>query len=1330
MNSKTSIFDFSNIFGRDITLRFNLTPVTINSKGEVKDTKGAGPYRPYLSADEELQEQYELLKTAIDAYHQMYIDKKLKHILCLPLTEKGKDGVEHDTAKSKFVKSCLAYIEDYGEKDKKKQTADLRTFISKVFADDNISSLPPYKVKSDFITKTLRQWLEQPDTKVEKKETILKIIEKNGSKLYANCQGLLEVRKRLYEKDGKSTSVPYRCIDRNLPRFSKDYHLFEKILGDCSDVFDFEQLDKDFSEELKGIARLSGIRVESVREVFQPLLYLAYLNQEGIQYLNTIIGTKKEKGTSALGLNEYINQYNQKQGIKKKKDGIPMLNKLNNQILFGDEVFIETLAEHKEAIPVIKKVVSSLGKLGVFDGECYENKLYQFLLSLSSYAGNIYVNTKVVAQISSSLWGDYSILYDAVKHDKNGRLIQKSVTLGELNEKIERLKLEDNRDAFEYFRRSQVKDVVHGSSNVGVFEQLKNCYNDFVEKKILKCSFFSEDQVLVIQRLFDSILSLQRIFKVFCPSLYEVDSDGLFVAKFSDYWNVLRGFDKDYDLLRNLFKRKPYSTDKIRVHFGLSNLMDGFVDSWTDKKDKGTQYNGYILRQAHSFVDENTSKELQEFQRYNYYLVISGNVRLFREKGNALVCEKKKEKLVASDEFSGFERFDYYQSSINNFNREFKRLTGRDRKSFTDEILQNEGKKELKSTYIENLIKVAKSMKRLTALQNLMSDEKVRKYSENLDYETLSAEIGQILATGRERKYVPVSTNEMKNLLKSSKNNKGEEVRTFMFRISNKDLSFAETMQKGERKSHGAENLHTMYFRALLDTLQNTFDIGTGTVFFRGASDKRKMKYDEQNPTHRKGEELAFKNPYNKDKKKSVFGYDLIKDRRYTKDSYLFHLSITQNYQKKGSTEDLNAMVRDYICTQKDLRIIGIDRGERNLLYATMIDGDGRIIEQKSFNVIGYMGKTAKGESFQVETDYHQLLNEKAGIMRSQQKEWKEMDGIQDIKDGYLSVVVHELAKMIVANNAIIVMEDLNQGFMGSRQSQLANVYQKFEEKLRNKLQFYVDKHKRNDEPSGLYHALQLAGQETRDNQNGFIFYIPAWNTSKIDPVTGFVNLFNLKYTNIKDARALFSTFDKIEKNPETGHYDFVFNYSSMARKKMAKKMDGTRSDWTLSTHGGRIVKEQKGNYWEYRKIESLTSEFDALFEEYGIEAGANLQEAIVKCDKAEFFKMLIRLMKWTLQLRNYDDKGNDYLISPVCYRGNEYFCSLDYDNEEGMCISKSPYQMPKDADANGAFNIARKGLMLCERLKEGGKTGVIKGTEWLQYVQKMSERYVGEGHK
>ena len=29
------------------------------------------------------------------------------------------------------------------------------------------------------------------------------------------------------------------------------------------------------------------------------------------------------------------------------------------------------------------------------------------------------------------------------------------------------------------------------------------------------------------------------------------------------------------------------------------------------------------------------------------------------------------------------------------------------------------------------------------------------------------------------------------------------------------------------------------------------------------------------------------------------------------------------------------------------------------------------------------------------------------------------------------------------------------------------------------------------------------------------MFYVPAWNTSKIDPTTGFVNLFDTRYKNI-----------------------------------------------------------------------------------------------------------------------------------------------------------------------------------------------------------------------
>ena len=82
---------------------------------------------------------------------------------------------------------------------------------------------------------------------------------------------------------------------------------------------------------------------------------------------------------------------------------------------------------------------------------------------------------------------------------------------------------------------------------------------------------------------------------------------------------------------------------------------------------------------------------------------------------------------------------------------------------------------------------------------------------------------------------------------------------------------------------------------------------------------------------------------------------------------------------------------------------------------------------------------------------------------------------------------------------------------MRGRQKVEKQVYQKFEKMLIDKLNYLVDKKAACDRPGGLYHAYQLANAfesfRKLGKQSGFLFYIPAWNTSKIDPVTGFVSL-------------------------------------------------------------------------------------------------------------------------------------------------------------------------------------------------------------------------------
>ena len=61
--------------------------------------------------------------------------------------------------------------------------------------------------------------------------------------------------------------------------------------------------------------------------------------------------------------------------------------------------------------------------------------------------------------------------------------------------------------------------------------------------------------------------------------------------------------------------------------------------------------------------------------------------------------------------------------------------------------------------------------------------------------------------------------------------------------------------------------------------------------------------------------------------------------------------------------------------------IIGIDRGERHLLYLSMIDLQGNIVKQFTLNEIV---NEYKGQEYS--TDYHKLLNDKNRKRRNLQK--------------------------------------------------------------------------------------------------------------------------------------------------------------------------------------------------------------------------------------------------------------------------------------------------------------------------------------------------------
>jgi len=189
--------------------------------------------------------------------------------------------------------------------------------------------------------------------------------------------------------------------------------------------------------------------------------------------------------------------------------------------------------------------------------------------------------------------------------------------------------------------------------------------------------------------------------------------------------------------------------------------------------------------------------------------------------------------------------------------------------------------------------------------------------------------------------------------------------------------------------------------------------------------------------------------------------------------------------------------------------------------------------------------------------------------------------------------------------------------------------------------------------------------------------------------------------------------FKNICFNPAKKYFEFSFDY-----KDFTAKADDTRTEWTICTHGERIEKYRNAiNKWDDRPI-VLNDEFEELFKKYHIDYkdGKNLISTIVDQQTEKmFFERLIYLLRLTLQMRNSKTNSEvDYLISPVANIDGNFYDSR-----------KAAQNLPQDADANGAYHIALKGLWILQKglfklNKKGNPELAISNKEWLQFAQQL----------
>lgn len=1107
------------------------------------------------------------------------------------------------------------------------------------------------------ITSLIPQWLELCGEK-----EALKVISK-FNKFTTYFVGFNTNRNNIYTEEEKKNSITYRLIHENLLKFIDNINLFERIKA--TDVANnFDTIKKEAESD------------NSLEDVFTITYFNKILTQSGIDKFNLIIsGYSTEDGVKYKGLNEYINEYNQTHSDNQ----LPQFRPLFKQILSEKDPtsYIDTqFTRSDDVVTAIKQSYDAINTYVLPQISKVLSLITPEKLSL------IFIeNGADITHISNELCGSYDFIkqyfikgYEQQKprtpkesiekyYDKinNAWSKNKYVTL----EYINTILLQSNKeDIISYFTKERLDTYLEK-----IEKAHKKCQN------ILNGEYTGElksdkKSVSLIKELLDSIKELQLFIKPLSKGEIEPQKDDNFYNEFIPLYSVLNdNISRLYDRVRNYVTQKPYSTEKIKLNFENSTLMKG----WDVNKERD---NTTVILRKDGF----------------YYIGI---------------MDKKSNKCFSSKELPSegecYEKMEYKQISMTTG------VGGFIRKCFDtaqecgwvcpDSCLNNAGKVIISDDDVRgNLTEVIDCQKDFFdkyEKDGFRYSNYNFKFRASEDYEKLSDFYSDVKHQGYKITFRNISQSYIDTLVAEGK--------LYLFRLYNKDFS---------QYSKGLPNLHTMYWKMLFDedNLTNVMYAlnGGAELFFRPASLERKI-------THPANEPIACKSVENKGEKRT-FKYDLIKDKRYTQDTFHFHVPITLNFKGKGinTPKGFNEYINKFYLPNAT-HIIGIDRGERNLLYISVVDMNGKMVKQFSLNDIinEYNGK-------KYHTDYHKKLNDREMERTQARESWQSIENIKELKEGYLSQVVHKIVQLVLKYNAIIVMEDLDKAFKNNRLKIEKSVYQKFEDALINKLSYIVDKTADKNNVCGLLNALQLAyiPQKKNDiiNQCGIIFYIPAWCTSKIDPVTGFVNKIDTRYTSIEKAKELIRKFADICYNKENEYFEFkIEDYTKLGG------IEETRKDWVLTSRGMRIETLQNPRTQKYTdQIEiNLTDEFMKLLQD-GLDI--NLKDYILQQDNSKFFKELLRCIKLMLQMRNSKTGTEiDYLISPVQQENGAFYNSEEEKQKGTDGCGQWISTLPIDADANGAYNIARKGLIVAKKLNSGlapKEAFAISNKVWLNFVQ------------
>ena len=937
--------DFTQFTGKysvSKTLRFALKPQ--GKTGCFIQTKNI------LKQDKDRADQYRKAKRIIDLYHKDFIERALQGVkLCLNDLNKLEE--------SRRVKDRDAL----GESQKK-----LRKHIV-----DQIEKTQGYKnlFKKELITQDLPAWLKKnPKAKSED----LPDIDPKGypgiiaefKKWTTYFKGFHENRENIYSNEPQATAIAFRIVHENLPRFLDNRARWHQLESEFEGIFQsFEHQISDLVEAagLEEVAKLEGeanglegsVRAK-IKNAFEIESFKHCLTQNGIDRFNLILGGRSDKdGRKLQGLNEIINLYRQQlsSDAEKKKLGKCKMALLYKQILSDRESRSFLPEQFEKDVDLVSAINDYFAKIddAISDGEGAKNVCSSLKACLRRLGSDeidlekVYVENKSLRNLSKACYGDWGLIERALETYAEGKFSRKKqredwvkktsrFSITELQNVINQYTDTDSgKSVLEYFKdtqtslfadikntREEVKDILQEEHSDG-----KNTLHQ------------NKENVAKIKHCLDSVRALMDFIK---PLYVDLEGDGEAAAAPEKDASFYHDFDICYERLslivplynkvRNYLTRKPYKTEKYKLNFENSTLLAG----WDVNKES-----------------DNTAVILIKDKKYYLAILDQKHKKIFTEE-----CVSRHTKTSSG---SVYQKLCYKQ--IANAGKDIQNLIGIP--DGTKRFLKN--REELWQKHAPEIARIQKAGshkgKNLNRKDlNYFIDYYKQRAVEYWDwagfdfkkadqYANFAEFTGHINSQGYKITFKDIDAAYIDQCVKAGK--------LYLFEIYCKDFS---------EKSKGRPNLHTLYWRSLFET-ENLKDVvikldGKAEMFFRKAS----IEYADD----------VWKKGHHAEKLKGKFPYPIIKDRRYARDTYLFHVPATINFKQSGAAKTFNNEVNKFLQRNRDVCILSIDRGERHLAYYTLLDQKGAILKQGSLNKVDTGGPNG-GKP----VDYQRKLQKREG---------------------------------------------------------------------------------------------------------------------------------------------------------------------------------------------------------------------------------------------------------------------------------------------------------------------------------------------------------------